>query len=146
MDVRASRGANGIDGQLSTWLGATIGQENACGVFGDLTTLCDLAAPALLGQVGGAGRVLVVINNGGGRIFERLPRLQGIGARESAVLANAHETQFAQWAEMWGMDHVRVEGMDRFDFEPGEGTTLLELCPDARQTAEFWEALGKLAS
>jgi len=44
-------------------------------VFGDLTALYDLAAPAMLPQVEQKGRVLVVINNGGGQIFEKLPRL-----------------------------------------------------------------------
>jgi 2-succinyl-5-enolpyruvyl-6-hydroxy-3-cyclohexene-1-carboxylate synthase len=145
-DVRASRGANGIDGQLSTWLGATVGQDGAWAVVGDLTTLYDLAAPALLAQVGGAGRVLVVVNNGGGRIFERLPRLAGMNARASEVVANAHQRGFGHWAAMWGMEHLRVETLDALDLEPGEGTLLLELCPDAKQTAEFWAAYGKLSS
>ncbi len=144
VDIRANRGANGIDGQLCTWLGATAGLDGAWGVFGDLTTLYDLAAPALLAQAGGSGRVLVVINNGGGRIFERLPRLQGIGEEESKTMANAHQTGFVDWAKMWGMGHVRVDGVATFDFEPGEGTTVLEICPDEQQTAQFWEAYNKL--
>ena len=49
--VFANRGANGIDGQVSTWLGATAESEGAWGVFGDLTALYDLAAPAMLEQV-----------------------------------------------------------------------------------------------
>ena len=144
VDIRANRGANGIDGQLCTWLGATAGLDGAWGVFGDLTTLYDLAAPALLAQAGGSGRVLVVINNGGGRIFERLPRLQGIGEEESKTMANAHQAGFVDWAKMWGMGHVRVDGVATFDFEPGEGTTVLEICPDEQQTAQFWEAYNKL--
>jgi 2-succinyl-5-enolpyruvyl-6-hydroxy-3-cyclohexene-1-carboxylate synthase len=43
--VFANRGANGIDGQLSSWLGATAETPDSWGVFGDLTTLYDLAAP-----------------------------------------------------------------------------------------------------
>lgn len=144
MDVRANRGANGIDGQLSTWLGSTVERDGAWAVVGDLTALYDLAAPSLLPQCGGAGRVLVVLNNGGGQIFGRLPRLQGVGEKESAVMANAHGTGFAEWAKMWGMGHVRVTGMENFDFEPGEGTTVLEICPDAKQTAQFWAAYEKL--
>ena len=50
--VRANRGANGIDGQISSWLGASADEQDAWGVFGDLTAMYDLAAPALLGQVG----------------------------------------------------------------------------------------------
>ena len=73
--VRACRGVNGIDGQLSAWLGATVEEGQAWGLFGDLTTLYDLSAPHLLAQVEKEERVLVVLNNDGGRIFERLPRL-----------------------------------------------------------------------
>jgi 2-succinyl-5-enolpyruvyl-6-hydroxy-3-cyclohexene-1-carboxylate synthase len=144
-EVRANRGADGIDGQVSTWLGATIGQDDAWAVFGDLTVLYDLAAPALLGQTGGARRVLAVISNGGGRIFERLPRLRGLEVREAEVVANAHDTHFEEWARMWGMAYQRVESAEAFDFEAGEGTTVLEICPDARQTEEFWrdyESIG----
>jgi 2-succinyl-5-enolpyruvyl-6-hydroxy-3-cyclohexene-1-carboxylate synthase len=100
----------------------------------------------LLEQAGGSARVLVVINNGGGQIFGRLPRLQGVGEQASRVMANAHQIGFGDWAKMWGMAHVRVEGMDTFDFEPGEGTTVLEICPDKKQTEGFWATYGKLES
>jgi 2-succinyl-5-enolpyruvyl-6-hydroxy-3-cyclohexene-1-carboxylate synthase len=43
--VFANRGANGIDGQLSSWLGATAETPDSWGVFGDLTTLYDLGRP-----------------------------------------------------------------------------------------------------
>ena len=145
LNVRASRGANGIDGQVSTWLGATAGQDDAWGVFGDLTVLYDLAGPALLEQAGGRRRVLAVINNGGGRIFERLPRRRGVGDAAARVISNAHQRSFSGWAGMWGMQHQRVDNAAGFDFEPGEACTVLEICPDARQTEAFWtdyELLG----
>ena len=137
--VRANRGANGIDGQVSTWLGATAGHDAAWGVFGDLTVLYDLAAPGLLEKMEGLGRVLVVINNGGGRIFGRLPRMKGLESREADVIASAHGRNFGDWAKMWGMDYQRVESADGFDFEPREAAVVLELCPDARQTTQFWK-------
>ena len=46
--IRANRGTNGIDGQVSTWLGCSAEQQDAWAILGDLTTLYDLAAPALL--------------------------------------------------------------------------------------------------
>lgn len=140
VDVRASRGANGIDGQISTWLGATAGRDGAWGVFGDLTSLYDLSAPALLEQAGGSGRVLVVVNNGGGRIFERLPRFRDLGDREARIMANAHRVGFESWASMWGLSHVRVGSRDLFEIEPGAAPALVEICPDPDQTRAFWEA------
>ncbi len=138
-EVQASRGANGIDGQLSAWLGSTAGHDEAWGIFGDLTVLYDLAAPAFLQADEGRGRVLVVINNNGGRIFERLPRLQGLGEEERALMANAHRYQFGFWAEMWGMDHQVVTERESFELEPQDKPLVLELRPDADQTTAFWE-------
>lgn len=141
-DVRSNRGANGIDGQLSSWLGWTAEAEDAWAVVGDLTSLYDLGAPALLGQVEGKGRVLAVINNSGGRIFERLPRLKAMSGRTREFLKAAQDVRFGHWARMWGMEHLVVRGRDDFDAldkrDPGR-PLLLEVVPDERQTEAFWE-------
>jgi len=137
--VRASRGANGIDGQLSAWIGGTAGQDNAWGVFGDLTVLYDLAAPAFLEQEKGRGRVLVVINNGGGRIFERLPVSQGMNEKERTLIVNRHDHQFESWAAMWDLDYERITRRDDFDLAMRDKPLVLELQPDEKQTADFWK-------
>ena len=137
-EVRANRGVNGIDGQISTWLGWTADVEDAWCVIGDLTALYDLAAPAMLGQVTGRGRVLVVVNNGGGRIFERLPRLASMSGRARELMLNPHEVSLGGWASMWGMRHLQIRSQDDFDaLEPGDGTLLVELLPSATETAAF---------
>ncbi|MFK7911027.1 MAG: 2-succinyl-5-enolpyruvyl-6-hydroxy-3-cyclohexene-1-carboxylic-acid synthase [Akkermansiaceae bacterium] len=140
--VRANRGANGIDGQIATWLGATADSENAWGVFGDLTALYDLSAPSLLGQVECRGRMLVVINNSGGDIFNRLPAVQSFDERTSEMVLNSHSHGFNEWAAMWGMDYVCVRGIEGFDFEPSDKTTVVEIVPDPAQTEAFWQAWG----
>ncbi|MEM9080815.1 MAG: thiamine pyrophosphate-binding protein [Verrucomicrobiota bacterium] len=143
--VRACRGANGIDGQLSAWLGATAEEDEAWGVFGDVTVLYDLAAPHLLEQVEQRKRVLVVVNNDGGRIFERLPRMAGMGERARAWMRTAHGRAFGEWARMWDLSYVRVENREDFDrLEHLElGTTVVELVPDGGQSELFWEAWKK---
>ncbi|MBT8044004.1 MAG: 2-succinyl-5-enolpyruvyl-6-hydroxy-3-cyclohexene-1-carboxylic-acid synthase [Verrucomicrobiae bacterium] len=141
--VRANRGANGIDGQIATWLGATADHENAWAVVGDLTAMYDLAAPALLAQVECRGRMLCVINNGGGRIFDRLPAVQGLGKAAADLVANQHGYDFENWAAMWGMNYLRVDGMEGFDIEPDDTATLVELIPDPLQTKLFWEKIEK---
>ncbi|MGB2090546.1 MAG: 2-succinyl-5-enolpyruvyl-6-hydroxy-3-cyclohexene-1-carboxylic-acid synthase [Akkermansiaceae bacterium] len=142
--VRANRGANGIDGQISTWLGASAQEEGAWGVFGDLTALYDLAAPALLSQVECRGRMLVVINNGGGKIFERLPVMKHLNSDVCELVTNSHGHGFEAWAAMWGMNYARVQGIEDFEFEPSEKTTLIEIVPDSQQTAQFWEKHARL--
>ena len=136
--VLANRGANGIDGQVATWLGATAETEGAWGVFGDLTALYDLAAPALLKQVEEVGRVLVVINNEGGQIFDRLPRLAGLTEKQKEAIIQPQQVDLPSWAKMWGMDYCRIGRREDFDeMEPGARTLLVELVPDPGQTREF---------
>ena len=142
--VRANRGANGIDGQIATWLGATADEEDAWAVLGDLTTLYDLSAPSLLKEVNCSGRMLVVINNSGGRIFERLPHVQEMSDSAIENIVQEHATSFKHWADMWGMDYVRVDGIENFDIEPSEKTTVVELIPDVKQTKLFWEQLAEI--
>lgn len=138
--VRANRGANGIDGQLSTWLGASAPEENAWAIVGDLTALYDLAAPFLLHSCEQRGRVLVILNNGGGRIFERLPRLKQMQDYARELMVNPHSHDFSHWAAQWGLDYVLAKTLDDLDaFEPGERMVVLEVRPDAQQTAEFWQ-------
>jgi len=144
-EVRANRGANGIDGQVSSWLGWSAELEDAWAVLGDLTTLYDLGAPALLGQVENKGRVLAVINNAGGRIFERLPRLEEMAPRTRELLRARVECGLGEWARMWSMDHLRVRSSVDFDAleerAPGR-PLLLEVVPDEGQTAALWQKLG----
>lgn len=143
--VRASRGANGIDGQLSTWLGATVEEGRAWGFFGDVTTLYDLAAPHLLSQVEQEERVLVVLNNDGGRIFERLPRMTTMASQARDWMTTSHGRQLEGWAAMWGMAYQRISCREDLDCleNLSSGTTVLEVFPNADQTSAFWKDWGQ---
>lgn len=143
--VRANRGANGIDGQISTWLGWSADVSETWAIVGDLTALYDLAAPFVLDQIICEGRVLVVINNGGGKIFERLPRLQTMSPNAAEWMTNPQNADLAGLATLWNLKHIRVRTVDDFDqFEAGEQTVLLEIIPDAAQTTAFWAAWDRM--
>ncbi len=143
--VRANRGANGIDGQVSTWLGWSADVSETWCVVGDLTALYDLGAPFVLDQIEGQGRVLCVINNSGGKIFERLPCIQTMSPRAAEWMINPHAADFSGLAALWGMPHFRVRTVDDLDrFEPQAKTQLLEIIPDAPQTKAFWAAWDKM--
>lgn len=138
-EVKANRGANGIDGQISTWLGWSADESDAWALVGDLTALYDVAAPFVMKQIHQQGRVLAVINNLGGRIFERLPRLRSMSPRAAECMTNPHTVDLSGMAALWGMKHLRVKRADDLDaFEPGDQPTLLEILPDAGQTKSFW--------
>lgn len=130
LDVFASRGLNGIDGQLSTFLGMCAEGRDHWGLFGDLTTLYDLAAPWIVPQLEKISFQIVVINNGGGMIFERR------FSQESFL--NKHSLSFEPFANLWGMDYERCEEPNQMDRKLGK-KRLIEIAPDEKQTASFWE-------
>jgi 2-succinyl-5-enolpyruvyl-6-hydroxy-3-cyclohexene-1-carboxylate synthase len=74
-ECEANRGANGIDGQLSTFFGwCAPDRDNVC-IVGDLTAIYDLGAPWIVPQLDARFRI-VILNNGGGRIFGRVASLR----------------------------------------------------------------------
>lgn len=134
IEVRATRGVNGIDGQISTFLGQcdAAGERANWALIGDLTALYDMAGPWVLPQIGVARVDLIVLNNGGGRIFERM-------YREREFL-NPHSVSFEGLASMWGMQYVRAEAVQSaWRAAPANGKSrLIELLPDPEATQRFW--------
>ncbi|MBV8544816.1 MAG: 2-succinyl-5-enolpyruvyl-6-hydroxy-3-cyclohexene-1-carboxylate synthase [Acidobacteria bacterium] len=122
-EIAANRGANGIDGQISTFFGqCDESRANVC-VVGDLTAIYDSNAPWIVQQLdAGMDWRIVIINNGGGRIFSRVPSLRKLDASMRArIIENAHAIRFDHWAAMW-----RIE--DR----------VTELRPDAEASRRAW--------
>lgn len=136
----ASRGANGIDGQLSTFLGLSANETESWGLFGDLTILYDMSAPWVLDQLESGKRRIVVINNGGGRIFSRLPHLADLPEENKRVTENHHQISFEHWAAMWGLGYQRLSDADELSLSAIEEqeSVVIELCPDLEQTEAFW--------
>ena len=99
-EIGANRGANGIDGQLSTFFGWCKEGATNVAILGDLTTLYDLNAPWIVPQLE-AGFRIIVINNGGGRIFERVASLRKL---DKKLIINEHAIRFDRWAAMFGIE------------------------------------------
>lgn len=70
--INASRGLNGIDGQISQFLGLSSPDTDNWAVLGDLTTLYDMAGPWVLKDLPDLPVTMVTVNNGGGQIFSRM--------------------------------------------------------------------------
>lgn len=125
--VAASRGANGIDGQISTFLGwAQPGAENWC-VVGDLTAMYDLAGLWITPQLENQKLRIVVINNGGGQIFSKM-----FG---KDIFINKHQISFESWAKMWNWSYQKWHEI------PEQPTLadhqIIEICPNWDQTQRF---------
>lgn len=96
-EYEANRGANGIDGQLSTFFGWCAPNANNVAIVGDLTALYDLNAPWIVPQLDASFRI-VIINNRGGRIFER------VATADRRLVINDHQLHFDKWGEMFGIE------------------------------------------
>lgn len=133
----ASRGTNGIDGLVSTFLGLGADVPESWIILGDLSALYDLAAPWMLDQLPAANRRIVIINNGGGRIFSRVKRLQTLDDTTRSLIENRHTHRFEAWASMWHCAYRLVTQPGDLAALPG-GPVVLEILPDAGQTDAFW--------
>ena len=145
-NVRANRGANGIDGQISTFLGASARCARAWALLGDLTALYDSNALAILPQLDSGTRVLGVVNNGGGGIFRALPGGNKHPGALERLLIQPHARSFKAIAEQWGMRYVCIRTADEFDQLEAlekDAAILAELVPDPAQTEQVRNALAQ---
>jgi len=137
-EVLCNRGANGIDGTVSTALGASVSGKHNVLVCGDLTFLHD--SNALLTATGHTGDLtILVINNQGGGIFNHLavaeknthfeklwgtPQIADIGKLCGAHLVR-HNTANT-WAELRKLLEIR-----------GRGVRVIEFWTDREKNAEY---------
>lgn len=122
-EIKASRGLNGIDGQLSCFFGLCEEGRHNCAILGDLTTLYDFAAGWSAPNV---PYTLFVVNNKGGKIFSR--RFQ------SEVFQHPHDYNFQHFAKFWNMPYQLARDVPQ-QIERG----LVELVPDESATDRFWK-------
>lgn len=119
--VLHQRGASGIDGLISGAAGAAraSGKPTAL-LLGDLSFQHDLGGLALARELA-SPLVIVVIHNGGGRIFDGLP----LGRRVDLSHAMGHFTMTQQLdleaaAKAFGLPAARVETLDSLDRALGD--------------------------
>jgi 2-succinyl-5-enolpyruvyl-6-hydroxy-3-cyclohexene-1-carboxylate synthase len=124
--VLHQRGASGIDGLVSGAAGArSVAGGPVTLLLGDLSLLHDLTGLALAREAAAASAplVIVVVQNDGGRIFERLPigrsaRASGDGVSE-ALLERCFTTPqsllFEPAAAMFGLAYERVDTKPALD-------------------------------
>lgn len=147
-DVRvlANRGVNGIDGTVSTALGAALAGGAVTLLIGDIAALHDATALAEVARLGVALRI-VVINNDGGGIFSFLPQ-----ARSEAVDAQTFEQH---WGTPHGLEFVAIaialglgaqtittlDGFVKSVSGPIVGPSLIELRTDRQVNVQQHQAI-----
>ncbi|BBH53008.1 2-succinyl-5-enolpyruvyl-6-hydroxy-3-cyclohexene-1-carboxylic-acid synthase [Fluviispira sanaruensis] len=136
--VEASRGLNGIDGQISTFYGFSAIDTQNFAIIGDLTALYDLSAPWVLEYQKALYTHLIVINNSGGKIFGRV--LSGMAGN---FCQNIHNYRLEHWCKMWNMEYLALNEINNFKLLDTQHN-VYEIFPDQFQTDSFNEEFNNI--
>jgi 2-succinyl-5-enolpyruvyl-6-hydroxy-3-cyclohexene-1-carboxylate synthase len=143
----ANRGANGIDGVVSSALGAAAaGVGHVALVVGDLSFLHDLNALAAA-KLHGLSATIVLVNNDGGGIFSFLPQASadapgaGLPAHYEELFGTPHGIDLGPIVEALGGTHrlVAARGLRTALAESlvATGVTVLELRTERARNVEL---------
>ncbi len=137
--VLFNRGANGIDGTLSTALGVAHDGRPSVLLTGDLAFLHDSNGLLVSGKLKGSLTV-VLINNRGGGIFEHLPVAQYEGIFEE-FFATPQAVNFSTLCAAHGVEHISVANWAQFEAListlPERGMRVLEIATDRKADAAW---------
>ena len=140
--VFCNRGVNGIEGSLSTAAGFSLETDQTvyC-VLGDLSFFYD--SNALWNEELRGNLRILLLNNGGGGIFEKFEGLQGSPARERFVMAK-HHASAEGICQSYQVAYRAAHNMDELEEEiywlqqeQGERPMLLEVFTDSANDAKI---------
>jgi 2-succinyl-5-enolpyruvyl-6-hydroxy-3-cyclohexene-1-carboxylate synthase len=150
--IVSNRGANGIDGVVSTALGAAaVAAGPVVLLVGDLSFLHDLNG-LLAAAKFDLDATVVVLNNDGGGIFSFLPQAERLeGSTFEALFGTPTGLDIAAAARLFGASHARSADWGAFRRElcrgiAGHGLSVIELVTDRNrnvtQHRAVWEAVA----
>ncbi|MEO0840796.1 MAG: 2-succinyl-5-enolpyruvyl-6-hydroxy-3-cyclohexene-1-carboxylic-acid synthase [Cyanobacteria bacterium J06643_5] len=143
-----NRGANGIDGTLSTALGIAHRQQSSVMLTGDLALLHDtngfLTRNKFIGHL-----TIVLINNNGGGIFEMLP-ISDFEPPFEELFATPQNINFEQLCKTYGIGYSLITSWEELNQKlnplPDKGIRVLEIRTNRKADAKWRkENLGKMA-
>jgi 2-succinyl-5-enolpyruvyl-6-hydroxy-3-cyclohexene-1-carboxylate synthase len=134
-----NRGANGIDGTLSTALGIAHQNQSSVMLTGDLALLHDTNG-FLIGKKLKGHLTIVLINNNGGGIFEMLPISQFEPPFEE-FFATPQDIDFACLCQTYGVEHELINAWEalqqRLNPLPVSGIRVLEFRTNRKVDARW---------
>jgi 2-succinyl-5-enolpyruvyl-6-hydroxy-3-cyclohexene-1-carboxylate synthase len=142
-----NRGANGIDGLVSSGIGAALASGRpATIVTGDLGLLHDLGALAALREVSTPVRIVVIDNDGGG-IFHFLPQESALDPAEfEALLGTPRGVDAARTAALFDLPHHRPDSLADLPAALTAGTGLIEVKTDRQANVAVHRQIAKAVS
>jgi 2-succinyl-5-enolpyruvyl-6-hydroxy-3-cyclohexene-1-carboxylate synthase len=140
LTVLGNRGVSGIDGIVSTALGAgSATTDDLTLVTGDLAYYHDMNGLLALGRCD-VDATVVVINNDGGGIFHMLP-IEDFDPPFTGQFKTPHGLDFAATEDLYDLSFARVAGEDRAEFRDlyeeattAEGSHVIEVTTDAESS------------
>ena len=134
-----NRGANGIDGTLSTALGIAHRNQSAVMLTGDLALLHDTNGFLLRNKFIGHLTIILINNNGGG-IFEMLP-ISKFNPPFEEFFATPQDINFAQLCATYNVEHEVITSWEqlkqRLNPLPLQGIRVLELQTNRKADAKW---------
>jgi 2-succinyl-5-enolpyruvyl-6-hydroxy-3-cyclohexene-1-carboxylate synthase len=151
IEVRSNRGVAGIDGTVSTAIGAALAHDVGSGsgrtiaLLGDLTFVHD-ASGLLIGPTEPTPKdlTIVVSNDNGGGIFELLeqgdPRFADVSAR---IFGTPHDVDVGALCRAYHVDARQIEVGDLGGAlgEPNDGLRVLEVKADRSSLRQLHAAI-----
>ena len=120
--AHSNRGANGIDGVVSTALGRALGGRPTVVLVGDIAFVHDSNALVALPPRGADLRIVVIDNDGGG-IFSFLPQATALPSdRFEQLFGTPHGTDIEALAGAHGVDAAPVSTADELRASPRAGS------------------------
>jgi 2-succinyl-5-enolpyruvyl-6-hydroxy-3-cyclohexene-1-carboxylate synthase len=137
-----NRGANGIDGLISSGIGAAQASGRPTTIVtGDLGLLHDIGGLAALRDVSTPVRIVVIDNDGGG-IFHFLPQENAMGSEEfEALLGTPRGVETAKAAALFNLLHRRLDSLAELPEALAAGTGLIEVRTDRQTNADLHRRL-----
>ena len=144
--ILCNRGANGIDGIVSSALGVSQVAENTVLLIGDLAFYHDLNG-LLCAQMEGANIVIVLINNSGGGIFRYLP--QSRERNFEYLFLTKHNIDFSGLATLYNIKYNVINSYEDFEMKFKKaielgGVNLLEVMVDSTQSKKIHQSITKV--
>ena len=150
----ANRGANGIDGVVSTALGVGAAVSDPLVlVIGDISFYHDMNGLLAAGKQGLSATIILLNNNGGG-IFSFLPQAERVEHFEE-LFGTPHDLDFSHAAKMYGLGYSRPSDRTTFREEvrlslDSQGVDLIEVVTDRKTNVEIhrqiWSQVASLRS
>ena len=134
-----SRGANGIDGTLSTALGIAYNNQRTVLLTGDLALLHDTNGFLIRNKFQGHLTIIVINNNGGG-IFDMLP-IAPFNPPFEEYFTTPQEVELNQLCVTYGVEHKLIDNWEHLvpllNPLPKTGIRVLEI-PTNRKADAYW--------